>query len=241
MRLSGKKVFITAAGQGIGFSIAEAYIREGATVLATDINKNLLESVKGAEVLELDVTKKLELSAAIKEWKPDILVNCAGVVHAGSILQATDEDFDFAVSLNMKAMFHSIKAALPFMRENKSGSIINVASVVSSIIAAPNRFIYGMTKAGVIGLTKSVSIEYVAEGIRCNSICPGTVDTPSLHERLKATGDYKNAMKAFVARQPMGRVGSPEEIAALAIYLGSDESVFTTGQNHVVDGGWSVG
>ena len=169
------------------------------------------------------------------------LINCAGFVHAGTILDANDEDFDFAVSLNIKSMFHSIQAAIPLMIQKGGGSIINISSVVSSIIGAPNRFIYGTTKAGVIGLTKSIAVEYVKEGIRCNAICPGTVDTPSLHSRLKDTGDYEKAKTNFIARQPLGRVGRADEIASLALYLSSDESMFTTGQTHIIDGGWSVG
>ena len=181
------------------------------------------------------------MQTSISSFNPDILINCAGFVHAGTILDANDEEFEFAVSLNIKSMFHSIQAAIPLMIKKGGGSIINISSVVSSIIGAPNRFIYGTTKAGVIGLTKSVAVEYVKEGIRCNAICPGTVDTPSLHSRLKDTGDYEKAKKDFIARQPLGRVGRSDEIASLALYLSSDESMFTTGQTHIIDGGWSVG
>ena len=241
MRLNRKKAFITAGAQGIGRSISERFVAEGANVLAVDININLLKEVKGIESLELDVLNKHKLQKAIKDFKPDILVNCAGFVHSGTILQATDEEFDEAISLNVKSMFHSIQAAIPSMLEKNSGSIINISSVVSSVIGAPNRFVYGVTKAAVNGLTKSISVEYVKNGIRCNSICPGTVDTPSLHQRLENTGNYEKALKDFISRQPMERLGTAREIGDLAVYLGSDESKFTTGHSHIIDGGWSVG
>ena len=241
MRLNRKKAFITAGAQGIGRSISERFVAEGANVLAVDININLLKEVKGIESLELDVLDKHKLQKAIKDFKPDILVNCAGFVHSGTILQATDEEFDEAISLNVKSMFHSIQAAIPSMLKKNSGSIINISSVVSSVIGAPNRFVYGVTKAAVNGLTKSISVEYVKNGIRCNSICPGTVDTPSLHQRLENTGNYEKALKDFISRQPMERLGTAKEIGDLAVYLGSDESKFTTGHSHIIDGGWSVG
>ncbi len=241
MRLNRKKAFITAGAQGIGRSISERFVAEGANVLAVDININLLKEVKGIESLELDVLNKHKLQKAIKDFKPDILVNCTGFVHSGTILQATDEEFDEAISLNVKSMFHSIQAAIPSMLEKNSGSIINISSVVSSVIGAPNRFVYGVTKAAVNGLTKSISVEYVKNGIRCNSICPGTVDTPSLHQRLENTGNYEKALKDFISRQPMERLGTAREIGDLAVYLGSDESKFTTGHSHIIDGGWSVG
>ncbi len=241
MRLNRKKAFITAGAQGIGRSISERFVTEGANVLAVDININLLKEVKGIESLELDVLDKHKLQKAIKDFKPDILVNCAGFVHSGTILQATDEEFDEAISLNVKSMFHSIQAAIPSMLKKNSGSIINISSVVSSVIGAPNRFVYGVTKAAVNGLTKSISVEYVKNGIRCNSICPGTVDTPSLHQRLEKTGNYEKALKDFISRQPMERLGTAREIGDLAVYLGSDESKFTTGHSHIIDGGWSVG
>lgn len=240
MRLSGKRAFVTAAGQGIGKAIATAFVREGATVIATDLRAGLLD-IAGAETFALDVTDKAALQAAVTEARPDILVNCAGFVHSGTIIEATDEDFDFAFRLNVRAQFHSIQAALPGMIERGGGSIVNIASVASSIIAAPNRFVYGASKAAVIGLTKSVAVDFVTRGIRCNCICPGTVESPSLQDRLRATGDYEAAKAAFIARQPMGRIGTPEEIAHLAVYLGSDESAFTTGQAHVIDGGWAAG
>jgi 2-keto-3-deoxy-L-fuconate dehydrogenase len=241
MRLDGKRAFVTAAGQGIGRAIAEAYASEGAKVIATDLKADLLQGIGAADVYALDVTDKVAVQAAVRDAEPDILVNCAGVVHSGTVLDATDADFDFAVNLNIRSQIHAIQAALPGMLERGGGSIINIASVCSSIIAAPNRFIYGTTKAAVVGLTKSVALEYVTQNIRCNCICPGTIDSPSLNDRLRESGDYEAARKAFVARQPMGRIGEPSEIAALAVYLGSDESAFTTGQAHVIDGGWATG
>ena len=240
MKLNGKKVFITASGQGIGRAITERFIEEKATVFATDINYELIKDIQ-SEKKELDVMNKSELQTSISSFNPDILINCAGFVHSGKILDTEDEQFDFAVSLNIKSMFHSIQVAIPLMIKKGGGSIINISSVVSSIIGAPNRFIYGTTKAAVIGLTKSVAVDYVKQGIRCNAICPGTVDTPSLHSRLKDTGDYEKAKQDFIARQPLGRIGKAEEIASLALYLSSDESSFVTGQTHVIDGGWSVG
>jgi 2-keto-3-deoxy-L-fuconate dehydrogenase len=241
MRLQGKRAFITAAGQGIGKAIAQAYIREGATVIATDLHGNLLADLVGASTMELDVLDKSALTKAVTDAATDILVNCAGYVHGGAIVDASDDDFDFAMNLNVRSQFHSMQAAIPGMVARGGGAIVNIASVASSIIAAPNRFIYGASKAAVIGMTKSVAIDYVTKGIRCNCICPGTVDSPSLHDRLRAMGDYEAAKKAFIARQPMGRIGTPDEIAHLAVYLGSDESAFTTGQAHVIDGGWAAG
>lgn len=240
-RLEGKRAFVTAAGQGIGRAIAEAFVAEGAEVTATDLNGGWLGGIGAAHAFGLDVTDKAALQAAVREATPDVLVNCAGVVHSGSILDATDDEFDFAVNLNVRAQMHAIQAALPGMLGKGRGAIVNISSVCSSILAAPNRFVYGTTKAAVIGLTKSVALEYVTRGIRCNAICPGTVDSPSLHERLRATGDYEKAKADFIARQPMGRIGTPQEVAALAVYLASDESAFTTGQAHVIDGGWAAG
>ena len=240
MKLNGKKVFITASGQGIGRAITERFIEEKATIFATDINYELIKDIQ-SEKKELDVMNKSELQTSIASFKPDILINCAGFVHSGKILDAQDDQFDFAVSLNIKSMFHSIQAVIPLMIKKGGGSIINISSVVSSIIGAPNRCIYGTTKAAVIGLTKSVAVDYVKQGIRCNAICPGTIDTPSLHSRLKDTGDYEKAKQDFISRQPLGRIGKAEEIASLALYLSSDESSFVTGQTHVIDGGWSVG
>jgi 2-keto-3-deoxy-L-fuconate dehydrogenase len=239
MRLQGKRAFITAAGQGIGRAIAESFAREGAEVTATDLNPDLLQGLSG-QTHALDVTDKSALTAAIEAAAPDVLVNCAGFVHAGTLTEATDADFDFAIMLNVRSQFHAMQAAVPGMSARGGGSIVNIASVASSIVAAPNRCVYGMSKAAVIGLTKSVAVDYVTNGIRVNCICPGTVDSPSLHDRLRATGDYDAARAAFEARQPMGRIGTAEEIAHLALYLGSDESAFTTGQAHVIDGGWAM-
>jgi 2-keto-3-deoxy-L-fuconate dehydrogenase len=217
---------------------------EGARVFATDVNEATLKSLEDEAVGDLhtfilDVRDTESVSIGVDHAGPDILFNCAGFVHNGTILEATAEEWDFAFDLNVKSMFRTIRAALPAMIERGSGSIINMSSAASSIIGAPNRCVYGATKAAVIGLTKSVARDYITTGVRCNAICPGTVDSPSLHDRLRATGDYEAAMTAFIARQPMGRIGSPEEIAALAVYLASDESAFTTGQTHIIDGGWS--
>jgi 2-keto-3-deoxy-L-fuconate dehydrogenase len=241
MRLEGKRAFITAAGQGIGRAVAEHYAREGAIVTATDLKAELLDGLNVEKTMALDVTDKSALTAAIQDAQPDILVNCAGFVHGGTILEANDDEFDFAFTLNVKSQFHAMQAALPGMLERGGGSIVNIASVASSLIAAPNRCIYGASKAAVIGLTKSVAVDYVKQGIRVNCICPGTVDSPSLHDRLRAMGNYEEARAAFEARQPMGRIGTADEIAHLVVYLGSDESSFTTGQAHIIDGGWAAG
>jgi len=239
MRLKGKRAFITAAGQGIGRASAEAFIREGASVVATDLKAELLQGLD-CETLALDVTDDAALSIAISTAKPDVLFNCAGYVHAGTILEASGDDWDFAFSLNARAQFIAMKAALPGMLERGGGSIINMSSVAGSLTGVPGRFIYGASKATVVGMTKSVARDYVTRGIRCNCICPGTVDSPSLHDRLRATGDYEAAMRQFIERQPMGRLGRAEEIAALAVYLASDESAYTTGQAHAIDGGWTI-
>ena len=239
-RLKGKTVLATASGAGIGLATVLRMRDEGARVIATDINIDPIAGIDGLEVHKLDVTDTAAINALAADIGPvDVLFNCAGFVHAGSILEATEADLDFAWSLNVKAMFDTIRAVLPAMLERGSGSIVNMSSVASSIKGVPNRFVYTTTKAAVIGLTKSVAAEYVAKGVRCNAICPGTVESPSLQERLRATGDYEQAMKDFVARQPMGRIGKPEEIAALATYLASDEAGFTTGQTHIIDGGWA--
>ena len=243
-RLAGKAALITAAGQGIGRASSLAMAAEGAKVFATDINRKTLASLdelgcKNIIVFEMSATDNTSIKEGVAKAKPDILFNCAGFVHHGTIMDASDEEWDFAFDLNVRAMFRTIRATLPGMLERGTGSIINMSSVASSVIGAPNRFIYGTTKAAVLGLTKSVARDYSTAGIRCNAICPGTVDSPSLHERLRATGDYESAMKAFVARQPMGRIAQAEEIASLVVYLASDESAFTTGQAHIIDGGWS--
>lgn len=240
-RLTGKTCLVTAAAQGIGRASAEAFLREGATVWATDINEAAVARIEGANARQLDVLDNDAIKALVAEiGTVDALFNCAGFVHAGSILNATDADWDFAFNLNAKAQFHLIQAVLPGMLENGGGSIINMSSVASSLKGVPNRFVYTASKAAVIGLTKSVAADYVTLGIRCNAICPGTVDSPSLHDRLRATGDYEKALGDFIARQAMGRVGDPNEIAALAVYLASDESSFTTGQTHIIDGGWAI-
>ena len=245
-RLNGKYALVTAAGQGIGKATALAMAAEGAHVFATDVNIETLkelsseaENIGTLETFELDVLSQNSIAAGISRTNPDILFNCAGFVHNGTILEATPQEWDNAWELNVSSMFKTIRATLPGMIERGSGSIINMSSVASSIKGAPNRLIYGTTKAAVIGLTKAVAADYITKGIRCNCICPGTVDSPSLHQRLKATGDYDKAMKDFIARQPMGRIGFAEEIAALAVYLSSDESNFTTGHAHIIDGGWS--
>lgn len=243
-RLDGKRALITAAGQGIGRASALAMAAEGAHVFATDVNQEALESLPGGiERIVLDVRDEASVAAGVAKANPDVLFNCAGFVHHGNVLDATDAEWDFAFDLNVRAMLRTIRAALPGMLERKSGSIINMSSACSSVIGAPNRMIYGTTKAAVIGLTKSVAVDYIKEGVRCNAICPGTVESPSWHDRVKALGEemgsYEAALEAFVSRQPMGRVATAEEIAALVVYLASDESGFTTGQAHVIDGGWS--
>jgi len=240
-RLSGKRALVTAAGQGIGKASALAMADEGAHVFATDINAEVLAELShpNIETFVLDARNDASVAEGVARANPDVLFNCAGFVHNGTIQDCTDSDWDFAFDLNVRSQYRTIRAALPGMLERGAGSIVNMSSACSSVIGAPNRFIYGTTKAAVIGLTKSVAIDYITKGIRCNCICPGTVESPSLQERLHATGDYEAAMKAFVARQPMGRIAKAEEIAALVVYLGSDESGFTTGQPHVIDGGWS--
>ncbi len=243
-RLAGKTALITAAAQGIGRRTAETFAAEGAHVWATDVNEALLSelgAVPGISTRRLDVTSQAEIDALQAEiGGVDVLFNCAGVVHAGSILECSEEDWDFAFNLNAKAQYRMIRAFLPAMLEAGGGSIINMSSVLSSVTGTLNRFAYTASKAAVVGITKAVAAEFVTQGIRCNAICPGTIDTPSLHERLRATGDYDKAWAEFNARQPMGRVGTTDEIAALALYLGGAESAFTTGQVHVIDGGWAI-
>jgi 2-keto-3-deoxy-L-fuconate dehydrogenase len=242
-RLKGKSVLITAAAQGIGRATAELFAAEGATVIATDINMEVLSTLKATNLTtrRLDVIDGAAITAAAKEIGDiDVLVNCAGYVHHGTILDCEEKDFDFSTNLNVRAAYRMIRAFLPGMLARQSGTIVNVASIASSIIGVPNRFIYGVTKAALIGLTKSVAVEYVKQGIRCNAICPGTIDTPSLGDRMAASGNVEEARKAFIARQPMGRLGNAEEIAALALYLASDESAFVTGQDFIIDGGWTA-
>ncbi|KGK79670.1 oxidoreductase [Thalassobacter stenotrophicus] len=239
-RLAGKRAFVTAAGQGIGRACVEALTANGAQVIATDLNADLLEGLEAEKAFALDVLDKDALQAAVKDASPDILVNCAGHVHGGSVLEVSDDDFAFAMHLNVRAQMHAIQAALPGMIDKGRGSIISIASVASSVMGLPNRCIYGTSKAAVIGLTKSVAADFVTKGITCNAIAPGTVDSPSLHDRLKATGDYDAAMAAFVARQPMGRIGTAPEIADLVVYLGSDETQYMTGQCISIDGGMTI-
>lgn len=239
MRLAGKTALVTAAAQGIGRATVEAFLREGASVIAADIRTEALEGLEGVTVRQLDVTDR-EAVKAIAEAFPnvDVLYNCAGFVHAGTILDCDEDAWDFSNALNVTAQYRMIRAFLPRMIENGGASIINMSSVCSSIKAVPNRFAYGATKAAVIGLTKSVASDFVTKGIRCNAICPGTVETPSLLQRLRDTGDFDKAYGEFTARQAMGRFGRVEELAALAVYLASDESAFTTGTINVIDGGW---
>jgi len=245
-RLAGKTAFITAAAQGIGRATALAFAREGAKVIATDLNEAKLADLGGGIITQkLDVTDPAAIKSTIQAAGPiDILFNCAGYVHQGTVLDAKEADWTFAFALNVFSMFRTIQTALPAMIERGGGSIINMASAASTIKGAPNRCIYGTSKAAVIGLTKSVASDFVKHGIRCNAICPGTVETPSLQARIAdnagASGSVEAARAAFVSRQAMGRLGSPEEIAALAVYLGSDESQFVTGQALVIDGGWTL-
>ena len=244
-RLQGKKAFLTAAGQGIGAATARAFAAEGAQVHATDHNDQLLQKlaaeIPGIHVRKLDVRDTQAVNALAAELGAiDILFNCAGFVHQGTILDCSEQDWDFSFDLNVKSMYRTTRAFLPAMIAAKKGSIINMSSGASSIKGAPNRFVYGATKAAVIGLTKALAADVIRQGIRVNAICPGTVESPSLEQRIAALGDVEKARKEFVARQPMGRIGKPEEIAALAVYLASDESSFTTGQFHIIDGGWTL-
>lgn len=257
MRLNRKNAFVTASGQGIGRASVLSFLKEGAKVVATDINEALLKNLKDEaqslgcgdhlSVMRLDVTNAAEIEKLPVEFRDinfDVLFNCAGYVHAGSVMECSDKDFEFSWSLNVASMYRLIQTMLPGMLSHGGGSIINMSSVVSSVKGAPNRFAYGVTKAAVVGLTKSIAADYVGCGIRCNAICPGTVESPSLEERFdeqaKVQGlGVEDVRNAFRARQPMGRLGRVEEIAALAVYLASDESAFTTGALHIIDGGWA--
>jgi 2-keto-3-deoxy-L-fuconate dehydrogenase len=244
-RLAGKSAVITSAAQGIGRATVLAMVAEGATVLATDINAPALNALANESAaistMVVDVTSQASVDAmAAKTDAPDILFNCSGYVHSGTILDVVDKDWDFAFELNVRAHYRMMRAFTPRWLEKGKISVINMASLASSVKGVPNRFLYGTSKAAVIGMTKAMAADYLTKGIRVNAICPGTVDTPSLHDRMRATGDYEAAHKAFVARQPMGRLGVAEEIASLVVYLASDESGFITGQAINIDGGWSV-
>ena len=240
--ISGKIVLITAAAQGIGRASVEAFLRAGCTVIATDINAEKLKELDGTPNVTtriLNVLSTEDISDAVAEiGRIDILFNCAGVVHSGTVMEMSDKDLDFAFDLNVKAQIRTIKAVLPQMLERRDGAIVNMATVASSVKGVPNRAAYSISKAAVIGLTKSIASDYTTQGIRVNAICPGTVDSPSLHERWHATGDFEAAKKAFIARQPIGRIARPDEVADLAVYLAG--ATYTTGQIHVIDGGWTA-
>jgi 2-keto-3-deoxy-L-fuconate dehydrogenase len=243
--LAGKTALITAAAQGIGKATALRFAAAGAIVWATDINESALQALESEQPVivtrVLDVRSSAAVTALVKEiGRIDVLFNCAGYVHQGSILDCSEKDWDFSFDLNIGSMYRTCKAVLPSMLAAGSGSVINMSSIVSSLKGAPNRFVYGATKAAVIGLTKSIAADFVTKGIRCNALCPGTIETPSLGDRIAAQGEYDTVRAAFIARQPMGRLGTPEEIAGAALYLASDESSFMTGQALVVDGGWSI-
>lgn len=245
MDLTGKRVLITAAGQGIGFTTARLFAAAGAEVIASDINTERLQGSAGIRALRLNVTDPAAIAAAAESIGPiDVLFNCAGVVHSGSILECSEEQWAFALDLNVTAMFRTIRTFLPGMLAHGKGSIINMSSVASSVKGVPNRFAYSASKAAVIGLTRSVAADYVTQGIRCNAICPGTVESPSLRQRIAEQAreqgrNEQEVYQAFVARQPIGRIGTTEEIAQLALYLASDASSYTTGTVQIIDGGWS--
>lgn len=240
--LNGKIILITAAAQGIGRASVEAFAAAGATVIATDINAEKLAdlaSLSNVTTRALNVLSADAVKAAVAEiGRIDVLFNCAGVVHSGTVLEMSDADLDFALDLNVKAQIRTIQAVLPQMLERKDGAIINMATVASSVKGVPNRAAYTISKAAVVGLTKSIAADYTTSNIRVNAICPGTVDSPSLHERWHATGDFEAAQKAFIARQPIGRIARPDEVADLAVYLAG--ATYTTGQAHIIDGGWTA-
>jgi len=243
-RLSGKNILVTAAAQGMGRASALAFAREGASVLATDINEPLLNDLKktsqsNIETDILDVTNRDTVAAFAKTREFDVLFNCAGYVHHGSLLDCDEESFERSIDLNVKSMYRMARAVLPGMLRRKSGNIINMASVASSVIGVPDRFAYGVTKAAVIGLTKSIAADFVDQGVRCNAVCPGTIDTPSLDSRIRAQGNYETTKQSFIDRQPMGRIGTAEEVAETLVFLASDEATFMTGSALVIDGGWS--
>jgi 2-dehydro-3-deoxy-L-fuconate 4-dehydrogenase len=243
-RLTGKVALVTAAGQGIGRATAIAFSSEGAQVWATDINETALAALASEwpaiRTRRLDVREALEVDTLAAELDGvNVLFNCVGIVHEGTVLDCTESDWDCSFDVNVKSMYRTCRAFLPGMLQAGTGSIVNVSSVASSVKGVPNRFVYSATKAAVIGLTKSIAADFVRRGIRCNAICPGTVQSPSLQERMAAASDSERALETFIARQPMGRLGQPEEVARLAIYLASDESSFTTGQIHIIDGGWT--
>jgi 2-keto-3-deoxy-L-fuconate dehydrogenase len=249
-RLQGKLALVTASGQGIGRAIAEAFIAEGARVIATDLDDSKLAGLKSIKSVKLDVRSTAAVEALAKEIVAelgplDVLVNCAGFVHHGSVLDCSEQDWDFSFDLNVKSMHRTIKAFLPGMLEKKKGAIVNISSAVSSIRGVPDRYVYGASKAAIIGLTKAVAADFIRQGIRANAICPGTIESPSLEGRIRdrsqATGkSLAEIEKAFIERQPMGRLGKPEEVAALAVFLASDESSYITGQPHLVDGGMAL-
>jgi 2-keto-3-deoxy-L-fuconate dehydrogenase len=244
VRLQNKVALVTAAGQGIGRATAEAFVREGATVVATDVNPELLQGLN-ADTRKLDVLDKNAITSLVSSLeRVDILFNCAGFVHHGTVLECTDDDWEFNFNLNVRSMFWTMQAVVPKMLAQGQGSIINMSSVASSLKGVPNRFVYSATKAAVIGMTKAVAADFVTKGVRCNAICPGTVESPSWLERVVKQAELagiseEESKQAFIARQPMGRIGKPQEIAALAVYLASDEAAFTTGQTHIIDGGWA--